>query len=98
MKYNIIFDSTPDAEAIIQIAEANGAMIEESEDANFGGGEAFTLIANGICAIGAIIQILNQFGFMRRERVILIRPGKPTLRNITLEEVEKIIRDDEQGN
>lgn len=98
MEYNIVFENSPEAESIIRIAEANGAIIEESEDANFGGGETFTLIANGICAIGAIAQILSQFGFMKKERVILIRPGKPTLRNITLEEAEKIIQDDEHGN
>ena len=98
MEYNIIFDNTPDADLIIRTAEANGAIIEKSDDANFGGGEVFTLIANGICAIGAIAQIFSQLGYMRKERVILVRPGKQIIRNITLEEAERIIQDEEQGN
>ena len=88
MDYRIIFEDAPEAEAIIEIAQKCGAEIEKSNDSNFGGGEMFTLITNGICAIGAIAQILNQFGFMRKERVTLVRPGKPVIKNITLEDVE----------
>ena len=94
MEYKIIFEDAPEAEDIIQIAKSNGVAVEEADDANFGGGETFSLIANGICAIAALAQIFNQFGFIRKERVILMRPGKPIIRNISLEDVEKLLKED----
>lgn len=54
MEYRIIFEDIPDAESIIQIAQDCGANIEQSDESNFVGGEAFTLVAKGICTIAAV--------------------------------------------
>lgn len=98
MEYQIIFEDTPTPEVIINIADKCGAKVKELDSANFGGGIDLVLVANGICALGTIAQIIIQLRAMRNERVVLIRPDGTQIRNITLSEAKKILEESLDDN
>lgn len=90
-KLLITFEQVPYSETIKDIAISCGTSIEEDEDANFSGGVDFSLVANAICALAAVTQILLQITSMKTERVTLVLPDGSVLRNITLEYAKQII-------
>lgn len=97
-KLLITFEQVPYPETIKKIAVSCGASIEEDEDANFCGGIDFSLVANAICALAAVTQILQSILSINTERVTLVLPDGSVLRNITLEYAKQIIENLSKGD
>lgn len=96
MEYQLIFEDLPNMEEILKIAKENDAIVEESDDSNFGGGEMFVMACTGISALSSLLQIMEKYPFMKNERIIVIRHGETILKNVTLEDAREAILSCEQ--